>query len=243
MQIAGYLKTSLIEWPGKVCSVIFTFGCNFRCPFCHNPELVSLSEKKPKLEKEEEILSDLEKRKKWIEGVVVTGGEPTMQKDLPEFLEKLKKLGYSTTIHTNGTNPEVLKKLIKESLVDYFCMDVKGNFENYDKYTGVNFDFGLVKESLKIISQSAFPFELRSTLVPGLHTIEDLTQLAKEAREIFDNCKLKTENCSWYLQQFRPISCFNPEFTKVKPFSKEEMENFQKIFSKNFPKVFLRGVY
>ncbi|MBU2577525.1 anaerobic ribonucleoside-triphosphate reductase activating protein [Patescibacteria group bacterium] len=242
MQIAGYLKTSLIEWPGLISSVVFTPGCNFRCPFCHNPELINLSGKS-KLLKEEEIISDLEKRKQWVDAVAITGGEPTLQKDLPEFLKKLKKMGYQIMVETNGSKPEVLKTLFKESLVDFIGMDLKGNFEDYDKYAGIQ-DSKLeirnlnskLKNSIEEIIKSGLKYELRTTVVPGLHTKDNLIELAEDIREI-------SGNCSWYLQQFRSTSCLNPEFTKLKPFSKEEMENFQKIFKKHFPQVFLRGVY
>lgn len=241
MQIAGYLKTSLIEWPGLISSVVFTPGCNFRCPFCHNPELIDLSDKNPLLKEEKEVFSDLEGRKQWVDAVVVTGGEPTLQKDLPEFLKKLKKIGYKTMVHTNGTNPEVLKVLIRDSLVDYFCMDIKGDFKNYDKYTGIQKSEAKsqklkVKNSVEEIIKSGLEYEFRTTVVPGLHTKDNLAELAWEVKEI-------VEDCSWYLQQFRSTSCLNPEFTKIKPFSKEEMENFQKIFKKHFSRVFLRGVY
>ena len=143
MQIAGYLKTSLIEWPGKIASVVFTPGCNFRCPFCHNPDLVDPRKlKKTKALKEDEVFKDLCSRKKWIDALVITGGEPTLQKDLAKFLKKIKKAGFLTMIQTNGTRPETLKEVLatrspRGRSVDYFCLDLKGDLENYEKYTDV----------------------------------------------------------------------------------------------------------
>ncbi len=133
MEIAGYIKTSLIEWPGKISSVIFVPGCNFRCPFCHNADLVSrkgFTQIPEKL-----IFADLKSRKKWIDAVVVTGGEPTLQADLSRFLSRIRRMGLMTMVHTNGTKPEVIEKLIKKKLVDYWAMDLKGDLQNYSNYT------------------------------------------------------------------------------------------------------------
>ena len=139
MIIKGYLRTSLIEWPGKISSVVFVPGCNFRCPFCHNKDLVLHPEKLPSTP-EKEVFSDLKKRKKWIDGVVITGGEPTLQLDLPKFLQRIKDLGFLTMIETNGTKPEVLRKLLDMGLVDRLTMDIKAplNSKNYNRASGVS---------------------------------------------------------------------------------------------------------
>lgn len=243
MQIAAYLKTSLIEWPGKIASVVFTPGCNFRCPFCHNGHLVD-----PKqinglaLLKKQEVLEDLEKRKGWIDAVAVTGGEPTLQKDLPEFLKDIKALGFLVMLEQNGTNPGVLEVLIDKGLVDYFCMDLKGNFEDYEKFTGVKVDLEKIKESIRLIIGSGVEYEFRTTVVPRLHTKENLVRLATEVNDIFENCKLKIENCKWYFQQFRPLNCFDPEFQKLQPYSRQDLESFLKEIRKIIPNTHLRGV-
>ncbi len=236
MKIAGYLKTSLIEWPGKIASVIFTPGCNFRCPFCHNADLVNpkKSQKIP-LISEKEILEDLKSRKKWIDAVVVTGGEPTLQKDLPGFLKKVKGMGLLTMIHTNGTNPKVIHNLIIKKLVDYICLDLKGDFKNYHKYTDVQLPITKTQKSFKIIAKSGEEYEFRTTVVPGLHDLNNLEELAKEIKEIAPKAK-------WYLQQFRPMNTLDKRFMKVEPFPKEKMESFQNSLKKIIPQVLLRGV-
>jgi pyruvate formate lyase activating enzyme len=230
MRIVGYLKTSLIEWPGKISSVIFVPGCNFRCPFCHNRDLVEPERIKGLQEySEQSILEDLKKRKKWIDGVVITGGEPTLQPDLPEFLAKIKKLGFLTMIQTNGSQPKVIRSLINKKLVDYLTVDLKGNFEDYQKFTGVKNYSSSVKKSLKIIPESGVDFELRTTVVPTLHNESNLLKLAKGI-----------ENCRWYLQTFQPKNCLNLKFNKIEPYSRMEMEGFLKLVEKIIPGAKLR---
>ncbi len=178
MQIAGYLKTSLIEWSGKITSVIFTSGCNFRCSFCHNADLVESNKlsKRAKIS-EEEILEDLEYRKKWIDAVVITGGEPTLQNDLDKFLFKLKKLGFKTMVHTNGSQPEVIEILIEKKLVDYWAMDIKGNFDDYQNFTNIKYQISKIKSSIELIMKSGMEYEFRTTVVPGLHNLENLKKV------------------------------------------------------------------
>lgn len=243
MQIAGFIKTSLIEWPGKISSVIFTLGCNFRCPFCHNADLVdSLKFKKETLLTEEKVLSELKSRKDWNEAVVVTGGEPTLQKDLKEFLSKIKKIGFKIMLQTNGTNPLVVKDLLKKKLVDYFSMDLKGDLDSYEKYVNCQSQKENIKNNLEIIAQSGIDFEFRTTVTPGLHDQKNLQRLANQIKKIFTDCKLPIENCHWYLQQFRPINTFDKNFLKIKPFQEEQMKIFQKEMQKIVPLTFLRGI-
>jgi pyruvate formate lyase activating enzyme len=236
MQIAGYLKTSLIEWSGKICSVLFTPGCNFRCPFCHNPDLVDPQKiDKNILKDEEEIIKDLEERKKWIDAVVITGGEPTLQSDLHDFLKKIKIMGFLTMMHTNGTRPEIIKELVHCRLVDYICMDLKGDFENYSRFNGAEVDMEKIKESVKLISESGLEFEFRTTVVPTLHDLPNLLKLARQLQSIINNPQ-------WFLQQFQALNCFDPKFKKLKSYSKEELETFQKELQKIIPNIYLRGV-
>jgi len=250
MEIAGYIKTSLIEWPGKISSVIFVPGCNFRCPFCHNADLVVRSKvSKFQSFKEKEVLADLEKRKKWVEAVVVTGGEPTLQEDLPKFLELIKKLKLFTMLHTNGTRPEVINKLIIKKLTDYIAMDLKGDFENYEKYTNVKcLSTGKVgtmynvRKSIELIAKSGVGYEFRTTVVPGLHDMENLIELAKQIKKEIVNCKLKIENCHWFLQQFRPVNCFDKKYLTIKPYSKQALEKICRNLQKIIPQTNLRGV-
>jgi len=239
MQIAGYIKTSLIEWPGKITSVIFTPGCNFRCPFCHNADLVG--NRGLTLMPEKQILADLKERKKWVDAVVITGGEPTLQEDLPDFLKKLGELGFLRMIHTNGTKPEAIASLLHCSMVDYVCMDLKGDLGNYEKFTNVQLPITNVERSLRTIIGSGVEYELRTTVVPGLHTEDNLLKLAKELKTIFGDNKL-IENCRWFLQQFRPMNTLDKKFMKVEPFSKEKMESFQKELQKIILQIKTRGI-
>lgn len=239
MQIAGYLKTSLIEWSGKICSVIFTPGCNFRCPFCHNPDLINQVKGFPLLQ-EEPIFTDLAGRKKWIDAVVITGGEPTLQTDLSGFLSRLKQMGFLTMIHTNGTRPQIINELLINGLTDYICMDLKGDFGNYKKFTGVQTDINKIKESIKLIIERGKESEFRTTVVPGLHTKENLIQLAKDLISIVHGSKF-TVQLKWFLQQFQSVNCFDPKFKKLRPYSKEELESFQREVQKVIPNTYLRG--
>ena len=240
MGIASYLKTSLIEWPDKIASIIFTPGCNFRCPFCHNASLVKNSGLS--LIAEDKVLADLKKRKTWIDAVVVTGGEPTLQVDLYKFLRKVKKMALSTMIHTNGTGSESVSRLLKERLLDYIAMDLKGDFEDYARYTGnVEPQMSKVKSSMELIVGSGVEYEFRTTVVPGLHDLENLKRLANELKNIIHNTKYKIQP-RWYLQQFQPKNNLDKKFLKIKPYSKEEMENFQRHLQKIIPQTLLRGV-
>ena len=240
MGIASYLKTSLIEWPDKIASVIFTPGCNFRCPFCHNASLVK--NRGLSLIAEDKVLADLKKRKTWIDAVVVTGGEPTLQVDLYKFLRKVKKMALSTMIHTNGTGSESVSRLLKERLLDYIAMDLKGDFEDYARYTGnVEPQMSKVKSSMELIVGSGVEYEFRTTVVPGLHDLNNLKKLAEQIALIL-NTKYLIQNTRWYLQQFQPKNTFDKNFLKVKPYSKEEMRTFQRMLQEIIPNVFLRGV-
>jgi len=236
VQIAGYLKTSLIEWPGKIVSVVFTPGCNFRCPFCHNADLVDpLKIKKLPVISANEVLADLKKRRKWVDGVTVTGGEPTLQKDLPEFLKKTGDLGFLRMIHTNGSNPDMIAQLFNCSIVDYVCLDVKGDFGGYEKFTKIQNSKFKIQNSIETIIRSGVEYEFRTTVVPGLHDLKNLISLAEQIKSLVQSCR-------WFLQQFRPTNCLDKSYLKIEPYSKEEMKNFQKELQKIIPNVFLRGI-
>jgi len=239
MQIAGYLKTSLIEWPGKITSVVFVPGCNFRCPFCHNRDLVG--NRGLTLIDEKLIFADLRKRKKWVDGVAVTGGEPCLQSDLPDFLKKIKKMGFLTMVETNGSEPEVISKLVISNLVNFIAMDVKGNFADYQNFTNVKCKMSNVKSSMEIILKSGVECEFRTTVVPGLHDKRILIQMAEELRDLFVSSQLSVASIKWYLQNFRPKNCLDPEFNKLKPFTKGELEGFLKEVRKVIPQAELRG--
>lgn len=178
MKICGLNKTTLLDYPGCVSATIFVGSCNFRCPFCHNGDLVLCSNELPKYT-EEELFSFLKKRKNVLEGVCVTGGEPTLYNELPEFIKKIKALGYKVKLDTNGSNPKMLKELMKEKLVDYVAMDVKAPIHNYNKVCGVTVDVEKIKESVEFLKEKSVPHEFRTTLVKELHSKEDVLEIGK----------------------------------------------------------------
>ena len=229
MVIGGLQKFSLLDYPGKMAAIVFTLGCNFRCHFCYNPMLVrpvnkagrlkdSLLGKQQKdhtLVKEDGLFDFLAKRKNKLEAVVITGGEPTLQPDLPEFTRKIKNLGYLVKLDTNGTNPEMLKKLIKRKLIDYVAMDIKAPKDKYEKVAGTRVDFKKIEKSVKIIREAGLPHEFRTTLVPGLLEKEDIAQIGRVIKG--------AEN--WFLQKFKSDTDLVDEgFQGLSPFKDREME-------------------
>ena len=181
MRIEGLQKTTLLDFPGKVACTIFTEGCNFRCPFCHNSSLVICDKKgEDPTYSEEEILKFLKKRQGILDGVCITGGEPMMQSDLEEFIEKIKKLGYLVKLDTNGSEPMRLKKLIDDGLIDYVAMDVKNCKEEYARTIGVkNYPIDRIEESISILLEDRIPYEFRTTVVKEFHTAENMIRLAQ----------------------------------------------------------------
>jgi len=177
MKIGGLIKFTLIDYPGRVAAVVFTQGCNFRCRYCHNPELVYphlLQESMP----EEEVMAFLRHRQGTLEGVVVTGGEPTLQPDLLRFLADIKSLGYFVKLDTNGSKPEVIRAAIEQKLVDYIAMDLKAPFGKYSLITGVEFEQHTLQESMNIIRQSGLPYEFRTTYDKEVLTDDDIKAIS-----------------------------------------------------------------
>ena len=170
MVIGGFQRLTLIDYPGVIATTVFTVGCSFRCPFCHNPELVLSSQYTVDNGREKEFFEFLKKRKGKIEGVCITGGEPTIQKDIIEFIQKVKKLGFKIKLDTNGTRPDVLKKLLDLKLLDFVAMDIKNQPRKYNQTTGTKGDIQRIKLSVNLIMNSRLPYEFRTTVVPGLHT-------------------------------------------------------------------------
>jgi pyruvate formate lyase activating enzyme len=178
MLLGGLQKLTLIDYPGKVATTVFTVGCNFRCPFCHNPELVfpdfggatgSFSEN--------DFFNFLKKRQGKLEGVCITGGEPTIQKDLLAFMAKIKKMNYLVKLDTNGSRPDVLKQALDKNLVDFVAMDIKNCLDKYSRTNGVETDLDRIKLSVELIKNSRKKYEFRTTVVPSLHTEEDFDKI------------------------------------------------------------------
>ncbi|MDD5072112.1 MAG: anaerobic ribonucleoside-triphosphate reductase activating protein [Patescibacteria group bacterium] len=233
MMIGGLQKFSLLDYPGKIAAIIFTQGCNFRCHFCYNPMLVrpdragklknSLLEKQQEdhsLIKEDDLFVFLDKRKNKLEAIVITGGEPTLHKDLPEFIEKIKKMGYLVKLDTNGTNPEMLNELIRGGLINYIAMDIKAPRDKYKKVVGVPVDFKKIEKSVKIIKEGGLPHEFRTTAVPGLLNREDIVKIGEIIRG----------GQNWFLQKFKSeTDLVDNKFKNAKPFTDKEMEEMAKI--------------
>ncbi len=229
IDIRGLQKLSLIDYPNQLSCIVFLFGCNFRCPYCHNPELV-LESKIPKIP-EEEFFKFLESRINYLDGVVITGGEPTLQKDLYSFIERIKKQHFLVKLDTNGTNPELLKKLLDNKIIDFVSMDIKAPFENYNKVANTNVNIEKVKSSVNLLMHSSIDYEFRTTILPELISRNDILQIGKE----ISGCK------KYFLQKFRPDITLNKELKFKSPYPKSTAEEFKKLLEKYIPKVELRG--
>ena len=224
MLICGLQKVTLIDFPGRVACTVFLCGCNFRCPWCYSKELVLPQNitLQPKIS-EKHFFDFLKERQDLLSGVVVCGGEPTIQKDLPQFIKKIKKMNFLVKLDTNGSNPRALQGLLKDHLLDYVAMDIKQS-QKYDEATGVKTDLAKIKESVEIIKNSGIDYEFRTTVVPRIHTKKDIIEIAKwlsPARK-------------YYLQNFRPEKTVNPEFEKQRPFSDEDLLDIQKAIAPLF---------
>jgi pyruvate formate lyase activating enzyme len=182
MLLGGLQRMTLIDYPGKVAATVFTVGCNFRCSFCHNPELVLKSEflvlpGDNTLEKE--FFEFLKTRHGKLDGVCITGGEPTVQPDLIEFITKIKKLGFVVKLDSNGTRPDILRKLFDKKLLDYVAMDIKSSLDNYRNTCGTDIDLERIKLSVELIRNSGVDYEFRTTVVPGVHTVKEFEDVAE----------------------------------------------------------------
>ncbi len=236
VEIKGLQKTTLLDYPGRVACIVFLGGCNFRCPFCQNSELVLDNKSLPTIPREV-FFKFLKERVGKIEGVVITGGEPTIQPDLPEFVKAIKGLGFLVKLDTNGTNPEMVAELIKQHLINYVAMDYKGPLDKYYKYTNTtnttnNSITKNIKKTIETLIKSGIDFELRTTVVPTLHTKEDLIKMAKELRKL---------PMKWFLQPFSPHKCLDPEFQKIKPYPKSFLGKVLPALKKLVPEVEVRG--
>ncbi|MBR7071838.1 MAG: anaerobic ribonucleoside-triphosphate reductase activating protein [Clostridia bacterium] len=231
MRLAGLQKLTLLDFPKTVACTVFTDGCNFRCPFCHNASLV-LSEENPSFLAEEDLLSFLKKRTGVLEGVVFTGGEPLLHSDLPSLMEKIKQLGYKIKLDTNGTNPTALAMLIENGLVDRVAMDIKNAPEYYAETVGLPaLDLEKIEQSKNLLLHQTIPFEFRTTVVKGLHDTEKLIQLAEWI----------AGDEEYYLQGFKDSgSLINA--AGLSAFPKEEMLAFADAVRPYVPSVQVRGI-
>ncbi len=230
MNISGIQKLTLLDFPGKLACTVFTSGCNFRCPFCHNASLVlpGMSEHID----EGEVFSFLKKREGILEGVCITGGEPCLQSDLESFIEKVKALGFSVKLDTNGSFPEKLSALLEKGLLDYVAMDIKTSPERYAEVTGVTNEsfFENVKKSVELLKECGIPHEFRTTTAKELQNAEDFLKIGQW---------LKGEK-RYFLQQYESSGeLVGKEMT---PYEKEEIEEFKKLMENFVEDVEIRGI-
>ena len=233
MRIGGLQKSTLIDYSGKVAATIFTLGCNFRCPFCQNPELVDPEKikKQPQI-KEGAFFDFLKSRKGLLDGICITGGEPLIQPDIFDFIKKIKKQGFLVKLDTNGSQPAKLKKLFQKNLLDFVAMDIKSSQENYSKAVGAKVNLKDIQKSIDLIRQSGMDYEFRTTAAPGIidkKEIEKIGQWLNGAKK-------------FALQQFRTEKTLDRSWQKIRPYSDEELKEMVKITQPYFDKVELRGV-
>lgn len=228
MNVQGYQKLTLLDFPGRTACTVFTGGCNLRCPFCHNAGLVRTPLAGPNLT--DEVLEYLQKRRGILDGVCVTGGEPLLQPDLEDFLRRVKDIGYAVKLDTNGTLPQRLAAILATHLVDYVAMDIKSSPDGYAAATGADADVSAVKDSLSILRAGSIPFELRTTAVRGIHTAADFAAIGEWIGEV----------PAYFIQRF--VDSGQLLGSGFDAFSPEEMEHLLTTVREYVPSAQLRGV-
>lgn len=230
MKISGLQKLTLLDYPGHLACTIFTSGCNYRCPFCQNASLV-VTPQNNTIESEETILDFLSSRKHILEGICITGGEPTLHADLPLFLQKIKEMGYLIKLDTNGTNPGLIKDLLKKQLVDMIAMDIKNSKESYAKTCGIpSISLDTINESVEILKEGTLPYEFRTTIVRELHSKEDVRSIATWL----------AGPSAYYLQAF--VDSGDLIGSGLSSYSKEELSELLDIVKPYLPNASLRGI-
>jgi len=231
MLFGGLQKTTLVDYPGKVAATIFTAGCNFCCPYCHNPELVlpELIKKQPKIT-EKEILGFLKERQKLLEGICITGGEPTIQSDLIDFIKKVKDLGFLIKLDTNGSCPGVLNSLIEGQLIDYVAMDIKAPKEKYNIFVEDEKIIENIDRSVELLKKDKVDYEFRTTLAPNILEEQDILIIA-------DWIKFAPR---YFLQRFQNSKVLNEKFKDLEPWSEQRIKIILKKIKPYFPQCDIR---
>jgi len=230
MNIGGIQRLSLLDYPDKTCFTIFTVGCNYRCPFCHNASIIRNSVPENGI-LQEEVIEFLKRRKGLLDGVCITGGEPLLQDQLESFIREIKSLGFLVKLDTNGSLPKKLKQLIETGLVDYVAMDIKNSPNSYGQTIGINnYNLDLIKESVDLLLSNIVPYEFRTTVVRQLHTSKDMLAIAQWLKG--------AEH--YYLQNF--VDSGDVLEGGLSGFSREEMQAFQELIRPIIPSVELRGI-
>ena len=221
MKIGGLQRISLIDYPKELSAIIFTKGCNFRCPYCHNPELVVGS---ANIINTDIVLDFLKNRVGKLSAVSITGGEPTLHSDLPEFIKQIKSMEYKIKLDTNGTNPGMLKQIINDKIVDYVAMDVKAPLDKYSTVVGVEVDIANIVESINIIKESDIDYEYRTTVVESCLVKEDIISIA----EMIKGAKI------YYLQRFIPSKTLDSSFLNKKAYNDEDLLQLAKVIAPHY---------
>jgi len=235
MEIKGFNNLSLVDWDGKISSVVFLAGCNMRCPFCYNVKLVLHPEKLPTIPFEQ-IKDRLEKSGGWVEGVVITGGEPTIHCDLLELCNRIKEMGLLVKLDTNGTNPVVVRELVDKRVVDYVAMDVKAPLATgkYSRACGVNAGNLLdkIEETIDFLLEDEVEYEFRTTVVSVLHNKQDIARICQRIR----GCR------KYVIQNYKgDVETIDPKFKNLKPFLEKDMKAFLTTAKKIIPNTAVRG--
>lgn len=230
MLILGLQKTTLLDYPGKIASTIFTGGCNFRCPYCHNRDLV-MPPADVMAYSEDEIFEHLQAKSKVLDGVCITGGEPTLHKDLPEFIKKVKAMGLLVKLDSNGTNPDMISFLIDEGLIDYVAMDIKHSKEKYNSIACmINYDLAPIEASVSLLKEGKIDYEFRTTIMKECHELSDMDKIG----QWLAGAK------AYYLQSYKESKqVINPIFS---PHSLETLERFVEVLKPYIPNTNIRGV-
>lgn len=233
MKICGFMKTTLLDYPGHVACTIFTGGCNFRCPYCHNSELLSMD--LPSEYSEEEIFAFLRKRKALLEGVVISGGEPTLQPDLPDFAARIKEaFGLDIKLDTNGTNPEMLELMLERGLLDFVSMDIKSGPSGYKKASGTASEAMLdrIRQSMALLIGGNINYEFRTTVADGLHEKKDFEEIGP----FIKGCR------NYYLQCYKESDMVLDLSAGFRPPKKEELLSYAELVRPYVGRVELRGI-
>ena len=233
MLISGIQQFTMLDFPEKTACIVFTAGCNFRCGYCHNPEFVlpeKIREIADSFIPEEAVFSFLEQRRGLLDGVVITGGEPTLMGDLLEFIRRIKNMGFLVKLDTNGNNPAMVRRLLDEHLLDYIAMDIKTSLVQYKRLVGNRAKLHFLQESVSLIQKSGVEYEFRSTLIKEVHTddiLAEMIQLVHGAKRLS-------------LQSFRPETTLAPVFATYHPFSSQEMDDIAHCFRDYVEEVVIR---
>ncbi len=229
MKIGGLHRVSLIDYPGLICAVIFLQGCNFKCSYCHNPELVD-----PGLFRicirEKDVMEFLDARRGKLDAVSITGGEPTIQEKLPAFIKHIKKMGYAVKVDTNGSRPHIIKSLLDEKLLNYIAMDIKAPLEKYKNIANAHIDPESIKESIRLILDAKIPYEFRTTVVESQLDENDILKIAE----------LIAGASHYVLQKFVPSKTLDSRFLKEKSFSDEKLQKIKSSLEQQIQKVIIR---